>query len=87
MRFVSSGLKIVKRIRRREYNPVIMERTIGLVLGTSTALYRSFLMHWTLTNKAVGTTWQDLPKPPQRRKGPDLRPLLLLVGTPSALGP
>ena len=30
-------------------------RTIGLVLGPSTALYRSFLKHCTLTNKAVGT--------------------------------
>ena len=35
--------------------PVIIERTIGLVLGPCTALYRPFLKHCTLTNKAVGT--------------------------------
>ena len=53
--FVSSGSKIVKRLRRRKYDPLIIERTIGIVLGPSTALYRSFLEHFTLTNKAVGT--------------------------------
>ena len=52
--FVSSGSKIVKRLRRRKYDSLIIERTIGLVLGPSTALYRSFLEHCTLTNKAVG---------------------------------
>ena len=35
--------------------PVIIERTIGLVLGPSAALYEPFLKHCTLTNKAVGT--------------------------------
>ena len=59
----------------------------SLVLGPSTALYRSFLEHCTLTNKAVGTIWRDLFKPPQRRQGPDPRPLWLLVGTPLVLGP
>ena len=34
---------------------MIIERTIGLVLGPSTSLYRSVLEHCTLTNKAVGT--------------------------------
>ena len=53
--FISSGSKIVKRIRRRQNDPVIIERTIGLVFGTFTALYRPFLKHYTLTNKAVGT--------------------------------
>ena len=85
--FVSSGSKIVKRLRRRKYDPLIIENTIGLVLGPSTALYRSFLEHCTLTNKAVGTIWRDLSKPPQRRQGPDPRPLWLLVGTPLVLGP
>ena len=51
----SSGSKIVKRLRRRQYDPVIIERNIGLVLGPFTALYRSFLKRCTLTNKAVGT--------------------------------
>ena len=36
--FFSSGSKIVKRLLRRQYDPVIIERTIGLVLGPSTAL-------------------------------------------------
>ena len=105
-----------------------MERTIGLVLGSSdtwscptlglacvlmsrpispelvlspdfwisnipryftfaTALYRPFLQHYTLTNKVVGTLWRALSKTPSRRQRPDLRPLRLLVGTPSAIRP
>ena len=40
--FVSPGSKIVKHLRRRKYDPVIIERTIGLVLGPYTALCRSF---------------------------------------------
>ena len=83
--FFSSGSKIVKRIRRRQYDPLIIETTIGLVLGPCTALCRLFLKHCTLTNKAVGTIWRALSKPPQRRQGPDLRPLWFLVGTPSAI--
>ena len=35
----------------------------------------------------MGTIWRALSKPPQRRQGPDLRPLWLLVGTPSAIRP
>ena len=57
------------------------------MLGPSTALYRSFLEHCTLTNKAVGTIWRDLSKPLQRRQGPDPCPLWLLVGTPLVLWP
>ena len=85
--FISSGSKIVKRLRRRQYDPLIIAKTIGLVLGPCTALCRLFLKHCTLTNKAVGTIWRALSKPPQRRQGPDLRPLWLLVGTPSAIRP
>ena len=33
--FISSGSKIIKRLRRRQYDPWIIERTIGLVLGPS----------------------------------------------------
>ena len=73
--FVSSGWKIVKRLQRRKYDPVVIEKTIGLVLSPSTALYISFLKHCTLTNKGVGTKWRDLSKPTQRRQGPDPRPL------------
>ena len=85
--FISSGSKIVKRLRSRQYDPEIIERTIGIVLGPFTALYRTFLKRCTLTNKAVGTIWRALSKPPQRRQGPVPRPLWLLVGTPSAFGP
>ena len=75
-KFISSGSKIVKLLRRRQYDPLNIERTIGLVFGLCTALYRIFLLkHCTLTNKAVGTTWRALSKSPQRRQGPDLRPL------------
>ena len=63
--FISSGSKIVKRLRRRQYDPLIIETTIGLVLGPCTALCRLFLKHCTLTNKAVGTIWRALSKPPQ----------------------
>ena len=58
--FISSRSKIVKCLRRRRYDPVIIERTIGLVLGPCTALYRPLLKHCTLTNKAVGTIWLAL---------------------------
>ena len=77
----------MKRLRRRQYYPVIIERTLRLVLGPCTALYRSFLKRCTLTNKTVGTIWRVLSKTPQRRKGPDPRPLWLLIGTPLAFGP
>ena len=36
--FISSGSKIVKRPRRRQYDPAIIERNIGLVVGPYTAL-------------------------------------------------
>ena len=78
--FISSGSKIVKRIRRRQYDPAIIERTIGLVLGPFTALNRSFLKRNTLTNKVIWTIWRTLSKPPQRRQGSDPRLLWLLVG-------
>ena len=83
--FVSSGSEIVKLLRRRKYDPLIIESTIDLVLGPSTSLYIFFLKHCTLTNKAVGTIWRDLSKPPQRGQGPYPRPLWLLVGTPLVL--
>ena len=51
-----------------------------LCLALFTALYRSFPKRCTLTNKAVGTIWKAFSKPPQRRHGPDPRPLWLLVG-------
>ena len=80
---ISGSEPLVKRLRRRQYDPAIIVRTIGLVLGPFAALYRSFLKRCTLTNKAVGTIY----KPLQRRQGSDPRPLWLLVGTPSAFWP
>ena len=87
LNFISSSSKIVKRIRRRQYDPVIIETTIGLVLGPSTALYRPFLKHCILTNNTVGTIWWALSETPQRRQGRDICPLWLFVGTPSAIRP
>ena len=83
--FISSGSIIVKRLRSRQYDPIIIERTIGIVFCPSTAFYEPFLKHCTLTNKAAGTIWRAFSKPPQRRQGPDLCPLWLLVGTHSAI--
>ena len=85
--FISSGSKTMKHLRRRQHDPVIIERTIGLVLVPFTALYISFLKHCTLTNKGVGTIWRALSKPPQWRQGPDSCSLWLLVGTASVFGP
>ena len=73
----SSGSKIVKRLRRRQYDQAIIERTICLVLDPFTTLYRSFLKRCTLPNKAVGTIWRALLKPPQRRQSPDPCPIWL----------
>ena len=53
--FISSRSKIVRRLRLRQYDPLTIERTIGLVFSPSTALCRPFLKHCTLTNKAVMT--------------------------------
>ena len=58
--FISPGSKIVKRLRQRQYDPLIIARTMSLVPGPSTVLYRPFLKHCTLTNKAVGTMWRAL---------------------------
>ena len=81
--FLTSGPTIVKRLRRRKYDPMFIEITIGLVLGPFSTLYRSFLENYTLTNKAVGNIWRDLSKPPHMRSSSS--PLWLFVGTPSAL--
>ena len=48
--FISSGSKMVKHLRRRRYDPLIIEMTIGVVLDPSSALYKPFLKHCTLTN-------------------------------------
>ena len=75
-------------LRRRKYDPVIIEKTVRHVLGLSTAIvYKSLLEHCTLTNNAMRNILRNLSKPLQRRKYPDPRPLWLLVGTPLVLGP
>ena len=60
--FMSSGSKIVKCFRRRQYGLAIIERTTGLVLGPFTALFRSFLKRCTLTNKEFGLYDGPCPK-------------------------
>ena len=75
--------KIVKPLKESNH----WQNTMSIVLGPCTALCSLFLKHCTLTNKAVGTIWRALSKPPQRRQGPDLRPLWLLVGIPSVIRP
>ena len=98
LEYVSKGIThlvfysdLVYKLRRvkaaSKYDPAIIERTVGLVLGPFTSLYRSFLKRCTMTNKAYATIWWALYKPPQRRQGPDPHPLSLLVGTPPAFGP
>ena len=56
MNFISSVSKIVKSLRRRQFDPFIIEMTIGLVLGPYTTLNKRFRKRCNLTNKAVGTT-------------------------------
>ena len=81
--FVSVGSKIVKHLRRRKYDPLIIERMIALVLGPSTSLHRSFLKH--CTPKSWGLYEGTCPN--LLRHCPDPRPLWLLVWTPLVLGP
>ena len=60
--------------------PLIIKRTIGLVLGPYTASYRPFIKHCNLNKKAFGTLWRALSRHSQRWQGPDLCPLWLIVG-------
>ena len=55
------SLYMNRHLQRRQYDPLIIKRTIGLVFGPSTALYRPFLKHCTVTNKALG--FYDAPCP------------------------
>ena len=58
--FFSSGSKIVKRLRRRKYDPVIIERTIGRVLGPFYSLVQILpIAYCTLTNKALTLVSSD----------------------------
>ena len=84
--FVSSGSKIARRLRRRQYNQFMIEKTIDLMPDPYTVLHWPFLKHSTLTKKAIETIWRSLSKP-QRQQDPDCCPLCLFVGTPSATIP
>ena len=50
-KIVSSGSKVVKRLRRRKYDRMVIKRTKGLVLDSSTGLFRSIIEHCTLTRQ------------------------------------
>ena len=77
---ILKGSKIVKRLRRRHFDTLIIKRTIGLVLVPSTTFYKPFLKHCTLTNMAAGTICRTLSKSHQKRQSPDFRPLLFVDG-------
>ena len=62
-----------------------MTRTIGLC--SLTALFRLFLKHCNLTNKAVGDYMTGLVQTSSEATKPWSLSLWLLVGTPSAIGP
>ena len=68
--FIASGTKIVNLRRRRPYDTDITKKTIGLVLGSSTAICRLFPFHCTLANKAEMTTRRVLSKFPQGDRVP-----------------
>ena len=53
--FISSGLKTVKRLQRRQYDLLIIERTISLVLDPFYSHAQTFPKVLTLTKKVVGT--------------------------------
>ena len=80
---IFSGSKILKHLRRRQCDPLIIERTIGIVIGPYILAYRPFFKHCSLTSKTMGTSWRAFSKPHQRQQRHDLRPLWLLVGIPS----
>ena len=64
-------------------------RSITMEVLSNEASYSIFETCTTKRSRVLlfDTIWRALPKPPQRRQGPDPRPLWLLVGTPSAFGP
>ena len=65
--FIYLVSKIVNPLRRHQYDPPMIERTRGIVLGPFTALYK-FLKRCTLTNNAVRNIWPALSKLPPRRR-------------------
>ena len=65
---ITLGSELVKHLQRPQYDPIIIEMTIGL--GPFTSLYIPFLKHCFLTNKAVRNIRWALFKPSQRRRGP-----------------
>ena len=41
--FITLGSKLAKHIQRRQYDPIIIEMAIDLVLGPLSSLYRPYL--------------------------------------------
>ena len=74
--FIASWTKIVKRLRCRQYYPGIIEKTIGLALCSSTAIYRLVLKHCTLTIKVVGITWRAVQTSAEATRPLALSPLI-----------
>ena len=67
--FFSSGSKIVKRLRRRKYDPMIIDREDDRSCAWPFySLVQIFLKHYTSINKTVRTIWRHLSKSPQRRQ-------------------
>ena len=78
---MSSRFQIqMTKVRRRKYDPLIIERTIGLALCLSTSLYRSVLECCTLDEQG---DWDYM----TLLRGDKALMLWLLVETPSAVGP
>ena len=50
---------------------MIIERTVGLVFGPTTALCRFLLKHCTATIRTIGTLGQDQSRSPRRRQDSD----------------
>ena len=84
-KFYFLGTKIVKHLQRRQHDHESIKTTLSLVSGLSVDMFNFLLKHCYLISKAAGTIRTTLP--PQMRQGPELCPLILLVGSPISLGP
>ena len=52
---LASSKRIIGRILKRKYDPIVVRRTVCMVLGPSTVYNLHTLFHCTLTNQAGGT--------------------------------